>query len=219
MSETPPHGPYVAGVDTSLTSTGVVLMGGRTLATTIGQEGTTLLPLERRTLAIAEQAAQIFDAVTAQRLPSGRPVQPRSHPALVLIEAPDVSNSYGGLVERVSLTYELTRALVDFGVPVGWVPSAVLKGYATGSGGSRDGKTRVRAAALGLWPELGIDKAKPKKSQFDLADAAVLAAMALDVLGLGRRVPSPQADEWLCRATIQYPDFVRTAPSYPPLAA
>lgn len=207
---TPPDSPCVAGIDPSLTSSGATVLGGQQRSATLGVERLTLLPLAERTFAVAELAALVVDWVTAVRDPDDRSrVLYRVYPALVLVEAPDVSNSFGGLVERVNLIHEITKGFLGFGVPVGHVPSAVLKGYATGKGGGKDAKTAVRNAAIETFPELGIDQTRPKTKQYDQADSAWLAAMAADVLGLDRRVPDTRSDDWLRRPSIQYPPSVR----------
>lgn len=201
MSEPAPPRPYVAGGDLSLTSCGVTLLGGDApQSVTMGRPGITKLPLEQRMEAVSDLA---FSVVLAMQFTE------RYTPRLVLLEAPDTSRSYGGLVERVALTYEVTRLLGIRGVPVGWVPSPILKGYATGNGGGKDAKLKVRDEAIRLFPELGIEHTKPKKAQTDQADSAFLAAMAADVLGLGRRVPDEQAVAWLWRDSIEYPAGVR----------
>lgn len=195
--------PYVGGLDLSLTSSGTTRLGRLTDSTVIGRKGITTLKLDER---INEIEALADDVVCALCDTNTRSYGPVGLPALVLIEAPDTSHSYGGLVERVSLTHAVTSRLLGNGVPVGWVPSAVLKGYATGKGGGPAAtKTAIRDVAAELWPELGIERTKPKSAQYDQADSAILAAMALDVLGLGRRVPDTHADEWLRRDSIKYP--------------
>lgn len=185
----------VGGADTSLASCGITTFGpgGWARSTVFGQSGITKLSLLQRMAAVERQAERAYELLSPGEL--GMP------PALVLIEAPDTSRGYGGLVERIALTYELTRGLQRCGVPVGWVPSPVLKGYATGKGGGKDAKKAVLAAAQQTWPHLGIRKT-------DQADSAFLAAMAADAMGLGRVVPDQQADEWLYRGAIEYPDSV-----------
>lgn len=196
-----PAPPYVAGGDLSLTSCGVTLLGGVTpRALTMGQAGITRMPLRQRVRQVEELALGVVLLMVLDAPPQG--------PALVLLEAPDVSRSYGGLVERVSLAYEVTKLLCARDIPVGWVPSPVLKGYATGKGGGKDAKLKVRDEAIRLFPELEIEKAKPKAAQTDLADSAFLAAMAADVLMIERRVPDEQAESWLWRDSIEYPPSV-----------
>lgn len=203
-----PIEPYTLGIDTSLTASGVARLGSRTGAVTRGEDGITKLPLARRVRAVDGLAATLVEAGT-HRWPGG-PLAPRRAsrpplPALALLEAPDTSGSYGGLVERVYLVVRVTELLDAMGVPVGWVPSPILKGYCIGKGGGKvDGvpaKKAVRSRATELWPENDI-------KDDNQADATVLAAMALDILGHERRVPDAQALDWLSRPAIEWPPTV-----------
>lgn len=190
---------FVAGVDPSLTSCGVTTLGRWSISGCTGSKGVTALPLQERIAKVHQLADDAIRLLTD-------PFHVFGWPVLVLVEAPDASRSYGGLVERISLTCLITQKLVDRQIPVGWVPSAVLKGYATGKGGGEiDGvevKRVVLREAQRIWPELGI-------ANTDQADSAFLAAMAADVLGLGRVVPDDQSAQWLYRDSIQYPGSVR----------
>lgn len=199
---------YVVGIDTSLTASGVAHLGSRVGAITEGRAGITKLPLADRMAAIEALAATLVERAT-DRWPGGAPA-PRwasrpPLPLLALLEAPDTSGSYGGLVERVYLVCHTTELLSAMGVPVGWVPSAVLKGYGTGKGGGKiDGvplKKVVKLTAQRLWPENNI-------KDDNQADATVLAAMALDMLGHERRVPDQQAKDWLFRSGIEWPPSI-----------
>ena len=198
---------YAGGIDTSLAASGVARLGRCAGAVTIGRKGITKLPLHERIPAVEELAHQLVYAVCDQSSPSapGEWLPVRSRPALVLLEAPDTSQGYGGLVERVYLTCRTTEILMALGVPVGWVPSPVLKGYVLGQGGGKvDGvpaKKAVRQWATELWPENTI-------ADDNQADATVLAAMALDVLGHDRRVLDQHAQNWLFRGSIEWPPMV-----------
>lgn len=184
-------GDYVVGGDLSLTSCGVSALGHLTLSKVLGQVGITKLTLANRMRAV--QTLGHLTIATAC---------PGAHqPRLVLLEAPDTSRAFGGLVERIALTYEVTMRCLQREIPVGWVPSPILKGYATGKGGGKDSKKAVLAAAQRLWPDLHIRKT-------DQADSIFLAAMALDVLGGGRLVSDAQAADWLHRGAIEWPTEV-----------
>lgn len=199
---------YTVGIDTSLTASGVACLGSRVGAVTIGRSGITRLPLAARMRAVDELAASLVERATG-RWPGGAPA-PRwasrpPLPLLALLEAPDTSGSYGGLVERVYLVCRTTELLDAMGVPVGWVPSPILKGYCIGKGGGKiDGvpaKKAVKTKTAELWPENEI-------KDDNQADATVLAAMALDMLGHERRVPDEQADNWLFRSAIEWPTSI-----------
>lgn len=204
----PESKPYVVGIDTSLTASGVAHLGSRVGAITEGRKGITKLPLAARMLAIDVLAATLVERAT-DRWPGGAPA-PRwasrlPLPLLALLEAPDTSGSYGGLVERVYLVCQVTKLLTEMEVPVGWVPSPILKGYCIGKGGGKiDGvpaKKAVKIRATELWPENDI-------KDDNQADATVLAAMALDMLGHERRVPDEVANNWLFRSAIEWPPMI-----------
>lgn len=182
---------FFAGVDPSLTSCGVTLLGSVNHSAVLGQSGVTKLRLDERVGAVTDLAYRVMSTICWHG----------QHPELVLIEGPDVSRPFGGLVERVELIYELTRRLLDRGIPVGWVPSPIIKGYATGKGGGKNAKKAVLDAAQTTWPDLKIKKT-------DQADSAFLAAMAADVMGAYRWVPDEQAAAWLYRDSIEYPPSV-----------
>lgn len=204
-----PAPPYTLGIDTSLTASGIARLGGRVGALTVGRAGLSKLPLHERVPALDSLAVEIVGRGTGLWVGYGvgRAVPERDSrpPLLALIEAPDMSQSFGALVERTYLTTRVTSLLMEADVPVAWVPSAVLKGYCIGKGGGKvDGvpaKQAVKIRATELWPENAI-------KDDNQADATVLAAMALDMLGHDRRVPDAQAQEWLFRSTIEWPPSV-----------
>lgn len=142
--------------------------------------------------------------LTADEAPSRHPRAWR-RPHLVMLEAPDTSSAFGGLVERIQLFHEVTRSLVASRIPFATVPSAILKGYATGNGGVDPRKKRVMAAVRELWPEYGV-------LNDDESDGAVLAAMGLDRLTGLRRVSDDRSADWLARTSIQWPAVLPVAP-------
>lgn len=194
--------PHVVGIDIGLTCTGVATAGRVMRTTRIGKQGVTLLPLPTRVEAIMDLGAAILHHtyLSPDEAPPRTPVAWR-RPWLVVMEAPDTSNAFGGLTERIQLYHEVTRALVDRHVPLAILPPAILKGYATGNGGVDRGKKRVMAAVREAWPEYG-------KVNDDEADAAVLAAMGLDKLTGQRRVSDAQSDAWLNRPSVQWPTHI-----------
>ncbi len=197
--------PHVAGLDLGLTSSGLATAGRYARTTRIGQKGITLLPLRERVEAIKALGRSIVARIhlTDMEAPGGASFD-EYRPDLVLIEAPDTSSRYGGLVERIQLYHEVARLLVDNRIPFGIVPSPILKGYATGNGGVDKGKKRVMAAVHELWPEYG-------EVNDDEADAIVLAAMAKDRLTGLRRVSAAQSLGWLGRPSIQWPTDTKWA--------
>lgn len=194
--------PHVVGLDLSLTSTGIATAGRVTRTARVGQDGVTRLPLADRTRAICDLGRLIcFHAHLLPEEAGAGAHFDEYRPDLVMIEAPDVSRSSGGLVERIQLYHEVVRLLVLNQILFGTVTSPVLKGYATGNGGMDKGKKRVLAAVAEQWPEYG-------KVNNDEADAIVLAAMGRDWLTGQRRVPDGQSASWLHRPSTQWPTGV-----------
>ena len=198
--------PHVVGLDTGLTCTGLATAGRVMRTARIGRKGVTLLPLAARVEAIVDLGAAVIDRayLTRDEAPLRHPAAWR-RPHLVMLEAPDTSSAFGGLIERIQLFHEITRALIATGVPFATVPSAILKGYATDNGGVDPRKKRVMAAVRELWPEYGV-------LNDDESDAAVLAAMGLDKLTGQRRVSDAQSADWLARTSIQWPAALPVAP-------
>lgn len=189
--------PHVAGLDTGLTCTGLATAGRTARTAKIGQKGVTILPLHLRTKAIVDIGANVVNQCYLSRDEAPDVPDRWRRPDLVVMEAPETSRAFGGLIERIQLYHEIARSLLALCVPFAIVPSAVLKGYATGNGGVDPKKKRVMAAVAELWPEYG-------KVNDDESDAIVLAAMGLDWLTGQRQVPDVQA-AWLHRTSIQWP--------------
>jgi hypothetical protein len=202
--------PHVVGIDVGLTCTGVATAGRVMRSARIGQKGVTLLPLAERIEAIMSLGSAILDEayLKPEEVPARTPAAWR-RPWLVVMEAPDTSNAFGGLTERIQLYHEVARALIDRRIPLAILPSAILKGYASNNGGVDRQKRRVMAAVRGTWPEYG-------NVNDDEADAAVLAAMGLDKLTGQRRVPDGQAADWLNRHSVQWPSEIPGWPDGPP---
>lgn len=186
--------PHVVGLDLSLTRTGIATAGADTRHAHVGQDGITTLPLHKRTDAIVWLGEQI----ELEWLWGGE------WPDLVMIEAPDVSRGYGGLVERVSLYHEVCSRLIKHEIPFGTVPSPVLKGYATGNGGHAGGKKRIIDAVKEVWPEYGTE------IKSDEADAIILANMGLHRLVGRGRVDGERETKWLLHASNLWPSELRT---------
>lgn len=203
-----PHddAPHVVGLDTGLTCTGLATAGRVMRTARIGRKGVTLLPLADRVEAIMDLGKAILDQapLTPDEVAHGCPNAWR-RPHLVMLEAPDTSSAFGGLVERIQLFHEVTRFLVAARIPFATVPSAILKGYASGNGGVDPRKKRVMAAVRELWPEYGV-------LNDDESDAVVLAAMGLDKLTGQRRVSDARSADWLARPSIQWPADLPEAP-------
>lgn len=188
----------MVGLDTGLTCTGFATAGRTARTAKIGQKGVTILPLHLRTEAIVDIGANITNQCYLSHEEAPDVPNRWRRPDLVVMEAPETSRAFGGLIERIQLYHEIARTLLDRRIPFAIVPSAVLKGYATGNGGVDPKKKRVMAAVAELWPEYG-------KVNDDESDAIVLAAMGLDWLTGQRRVPDERSADWLRRPSVQWP--------------
>ena len=160
---------YVVGVDLSLEATALAWNDGRLQRH--GRAGLTTLPLMGRGSALLALADCIRLSMGVD--PVGLP--PAQWPTLVLIETLPTSRTQVQ-AERAYLWHEVVRQLAVLGVPVVDVTPAQIKLYATGKGSA--GKGAVIDAVARRFPafETGGDD--------NLADAAVLAAMGADLLGL-----------------------------------
>lgn len=221
MREQPPRNtdtllPYVVGLDLSLTKTGIGWAGLHTGAVRHGREGVTTLPLPQKLDAIDTLAEHILDLCWNPRHPDGSRVwASERQPALVVLEAPDVSSSHGGLVERLWLHHDVLKGLHGGGVPIAELPSGLLKGYATGTGSTRtvdgvDHKTRVKNAVMQYWPEYHAVRLQWSARPLDdnESDAAVLAQAGLEWLTGGGRVPGTHS-AYLRRSTARWPEAAR----------
>ena len=180
------------GIDPSLTATGLASSStdGARRAGRVGRKGVLALPLHDRIVAILLLADQIEEWIVA------------SGPALAVMEAPDVSHGYGGLVERIELGWEIMRRLRALEVPLVLVPSAILKAYATGKGGGpTTSKRHIVAAVATYWPEYAT-------RDNNECDAAVLAEIGMDWLTGHRRVSDERSADWLNRGSIQWPSKI-----------
>lgn len=195
---------YVTGYDLSLTRSGVAHGGDLIGTAALGIAGVTNLPLAQRYRTISHLSTDLTVLGTNPGMQPGHTPDYRARelPALAMIEAPDTSRAYGGLPERLYLYGKLVERLDAIGIPVATVPSGVLKGYATGNGGSQGGKARLRGPAQELWPEYFPEG---RKVTHDEVDALVLAQMGWDWLTGRSRVPAQQRTDWLARPSIQWP--------------
>lgn len=205
--------PLVGGLDLSLTASGIAWAGLYVGATKLGRAGITALPLSRRVEAIRTLGTRIVDVVCNPQHPDGSPAwgPGRVLPALVVLEAPDASRSYGGLVERLWLHYEVVRGLEAMGIPLAQLPSGLVKGYGTGNGGNKvvdglDAKKRMVAAVLANWPEYDRTRRTWSSRALDHneSEAATLAQAGLHWLTGAGGVPDTHL-AYLRRPTAQWP--------------
>ncbi|MFI9553683.1 hypothetical protein [Nonomuraea endophytica] len=153
----------MAGVDLSLTSTGIAFSTGHCLK--VGRADVTTLPLATRTEALRAMADEILlHLETANLIVIEKFVLARGRAGT------------GGAGERAYLYYLVVDALIhQTHTPVAEVPQATLKTYATGRGNApKDEVKDAVAKRLSMFTTRGNS---------DMCDAAVLAAMGSDQLG------------------------------------
>lgn len=156
----------VAGVDLSLTGTGIAIINGSGeihthLVKSTGKKDASLA--DRRERLGRVRGAVIHKVGTmAQR------------PELVVIEAPSYGSSGGQAHERAGLWWMVVSALMEWGYPVVSVAPTTLKKYVA-SRGNVD-KDEMLAAAIKQYPQADI-------TNNNVADAVGLAAMGARHLG------------------------------------
>lgn len=165
-----------AGLDLSLTGTGIALADGHLKLITTREKVTTL-PVKTQLQVINGLVAEIREYLYVAPL------------RLVVIEGLDMSNSYGASEQRVWLWGKVVEHLMfERKVQVFVAPSPRVKMFATGSGAAKKGE--VIEAVTRRWPKFehgGND---------NLADAAAMAMMAAAILDRwdGREVDLPKAN-------------------------
>ncbi|GGW15842.1 hypothetical protein GCM10018980_51280 [Streptomyces capoamus] len=147
----------VAGLDISLTGTGISTLGGTTRVPTTGRRRDTIL--QRRT-----RMRHILDTVLTEV----------GTVDLACVEGPSHHSVGGSVWDRGGLWWLIIDGLCARGIPVAVIPPMSRAKYATGNGGSR--KAAVLEAAQHRYGAiLPTD---------DEADALILRAMGLDWLGV-----------------------------------
>jgi crossover junction endodeoxyribonuclease RuvC len=156
-----PGGPLVAGIDLSLTSTGVVLsIGHMHRVRSKGKRDDTLTVRNTRLNVIADTVVAL--AATAD---------------LAVVEQPAYGQPGGSVHDRAGLWWLVVSRLHDLGVPVAEASPTARAKYATGKGGGPSAsKDAVLAAVVRRFPDWDV-------TGNDVADALVLCAMGRDHLG------------------------------------
>lgn len=148
--------PRVAGIDISLTSTGVATLAGTTAITSVGHRTDDLATRQRRLTLITGRVLTAVGTVD-----------------LAVVEGPSHHSVGGSVWDRAGLWWRITTALMSRQIPVAVVPPSCRAKYATGSGAARKAAVLAAVAArYGVTPQTD-----------DEADALVLRAMGLDRLG------------------------------------
>lgn len=152
----------IAGIDPSLTGTGVALINTNDrlapetwTITTKGKAGDTLTQRAHRLHRIADEIG-IYTA------------------DLVVIEAPAYSSRQGSQHDRSGLWWAIVHQMLTTGIPVAEVAPSCRARYATGKGNAP--KDAVLLAVARRYPHVAVNNNNE-------ADALILAAMGADHLG------------------------------------
>ncbi|MYR60042.1 hypothetical protein GTY54_28695 [Streptomyces sp. SID625] len=167
----------VAGLDISLTGTGISTLGGTTRVPTTGRRRDSIL--QRRT-----RMTHIKDTVLTEV----------GDVHLACVEGPSHHSVGGSVWDRGGLWWLIVDGLCARGIPVAVIPPMSRAKYATGSGGAR--KAAVLDAAQRRYGAI--------LPSDDEADALILRAMGLDWLGVAlTEVPDGHR---AALAGVQWPD-------------
>lgn len=146
----------VAGLDISLTGTGIATLGGTTLIPSTGRRKDSIVQRRTRLKGIADQVLTAVGIVD-----------------LAVIEGPSHHSVGGSVWDRGGLWWLIVDGLCARDIPVAVMPPMSRAKYATGNGGSR--KAAVMEAAQRRYGAI-LDNDNE-------ADALVLRAAGLDWLG------------------------------------
>ena len=186
----------VAGIDLSLTSTGIARAcwdvpgdGVETITRRVQSKGAVDATLLERDARLSLLVATITDEVWDARL--------------VVIESPAYASVSGHAHDRSGLWWCLVRTLLYRGIAVVEVTPQHRMQYATGKGNA--GKDTVLAAAVKRYATWDI-------TGNDVADAVVLAAMGARAVGRPIDEPMPQA-HLRAMTRVRWPETLTTAGS------
>lgn len=165
-------GRAVVGLDPSLTSFGVAVVGGGFPAMTghvksAGSRGASLTDRHRRISDLVERVLQF--------VPGG---------AVVVIEGPSYASHSSGTWDRAGLWHEVVRRLLGRDHEVVICPPTSRAKYATGKGNA--GKDAVLSAVVRRYPDVEV-------GTNDEADALVMAMMGSRLIGRPLEESLPQA--------------------------
>lgn len=163
---------HVVGLDPSLTSFGIAVVGGGSPALVArvkssGKRGDDVVARQRR---ISDLGTSVLEYVPSN--------------ALVVMEGPAYSSSSSGVWDRAGLWHDILRRLISRGHEVVVCPPTSRAMYATGKGNA--GKDAVLAAVVRRYPDIEV-------TGNDEADALVMAAMGARLLGHPLEESMPQS--------------------------
>jgi len=184
-----------AGIDLSLTATGVALSDGE--CQIVGRDGVTRMSIDEQIPLLDELAREI----TMLAL--------RNDPVAVCIEGLDMSQSYGGQIERTVLWWDVVsrlRAMPRLAIYI--APSPQVKMYATGNGSAKKGA--VVEAITRRWPQF------EHRGDDNAADAAACALIAAHMVGAPIGAPGVDGASYLPAAHVRALNSVRSIEVAPP---
>ena len=167
----------VVGLDLSLTSTGIALIGNGELSDTKREKST-----GKKADTWTQRAARLNDL--ADRVLAW---VDDYDPTLVVIESPSYGSVHGSQHDRSGLWWMIAAALHEMQIPVATVSPNGRAKYASGNG--RAGKDEVLAAVVTRY----ASESMPITGN-DVADAVVLAAMGSRWLGVQVEKSLPAAN-------------------------
>lgn len=167
----------VAGIDVSLTGTGVATLGGTTLITSKGRRKDSIAQRRTRIKGIVDEVLTAVGTVD-----------------LAVVEGPSHHSVGGSVWDRAGLWWRIVDRLCDADIPVAVMPPMSRAKYATGNGGSR--KEAVMEAAQRRYGAV-LDNDNE-------ADALVLRAAGHD--WLGQPLSEVPAGHRAALAGCQWPD-------------
>lgn len=164
-------GPYVVGLDLSLTATGLAefrLDSGLLLVETFGTKGHKGDTFAQRGARLTKMADFILDWTCT----------PGMDPTLVVVEGPSYGSVFGSQHDRSGLWWLVVSVLMDEGIDVLVVSPRSRAKYATGSGNAK--KDVVLAHVIERYADMTDECRIANDNE---ADAVTLAAMGARYLG------------------------------------
>lgn len=154
----------VVGIDPSLQSTGIAIIGED-----VPPELITVRSTGHRVDSYGTRHARI------DRLASEITAFIKPDDTLVVIEGPALRSTDPGVWDRAGLWWLIYTRIVALGVPVGVCPPKTRAKWATGNGNAD--KKMVREGVQTLWPDVKI-------SNSDVSDGLCFATMAAQIVGM-----------------------------------
>lgn len=177
----------VAGIDPSLTSTGIAILrdGIPVMLHSLGHKGSDADSYQVRGRRIVSQTRAVIDAIGLAVAPVQTVGELISHDwsrfDLALMEGPSLGSQWGDQWDRAALWWGIYSALAAKKVPIAVVAPKTRAKWATGKdveGNGNSKKNVVFSAVKDEWEDV-----RPHIRNDDIADALVMAAMGALKLG------------------------------------